>query len=497
MMLMMKKTVLATACLVLLHVPLAHAFGSPWWTNETSATYVAWPQEVIGIVEEEKLTYQADDFPGLPLIRVFQAFPEFEPRVWPLVKGMTRRLFPLLWPRVHYFVEDGYEFGCRAYLDDDSTTEPVVSAHCERHCIHQGRYCAPQKFEIDIDGPQGHDELKEITRRLCLETIYHAKDQRVIDYLEAFDNDNCWAQDNIRNCSIAAMHNVGAHWVDIQECVQEKDWTNDVPHPILDRNLKHILEPHNFTLADMPVITINGEPVPDGVDGMLDSNIIFSTFCQAFPEHYERPFACDVCEGCGDTRTCMWTLACDGVPFDVTVYFDDGRLDPASPATSAPSKTKPPKTKTDAPVVQTTVVDASSEETWTSVNEAMDTANDNNDNDESSSGGGSGWVSFFTVLVIAACVCPLGWWAYKERRTQHLLAEIRAGKYNFGYKDRRSNTELGGRQKELDEEDVEPYVDVAVGGDERNDIVVEDMMDDDSEWSENKRGGGRPLPEVS
>jgi hypothetical protein len=485
----MMKTVLVTACVVLLNVPLAHAFGSAWWTNETSATYVNWPQEVFTILDEEKEAYQAADFPGLPLIRVFQAFPEYEPRVWPLVKGMTHRLNPLLWPRVHYFMEDGYKFGCREDSDDDIATTPIKSPHCERHCIHQGRYCAPQKFQLDTKGPQGHDEIKEITRRLCLDTIYHAKDKRVIDYLQAFDKANCWGHNytNIRNCSIAVMTSVGAKWADIAECVQEKDWANDVPHPILDRNLKHILEPHNFTLADMPVITVNGLPVPDGVDGMIDSNTIFHSFCQAFPEHYERPFACDVCEGCQDTRNCMWTLACDGVPFDMAVYYDDGRADPADLTPTPPQVTSAPdQTTTDVPA----------EEAWSTVNEAMDTANDNN-TDESSSGGGGGWVFFLTVVIIAAVACPLFWCVYRERRTQHLLAEIKAGKYNYRFKDKEASAELGGRQKDLDEEDVEPYVDIAVGGDDGNDLVVEDMMDDDSEWTENKRASGRALPELS
>jgi hypothetical protein len=66
-----------------------------------------------------------------------------------------------------------------------------------------------------------------------------------------FDTENCWAQHpHVRNCSLSVITStkVGVVWADVRACVQEQDWTNDVAHPILDRNLKHMLVKINLVI---------------------------------------------------------------------------------------------------------------------------------------------------------------------------------------------------------------------------------------------------------
>ena len=115
-----------------------------WWHREQKDTFVAYPSHALDGSDPIALLNHSS---SLPVVRVFQAFPETTPtdegkqRVWPLFKSLTRRLYPTLGPEAVYYMVDGETFGCRERTEDKSKTVAVDTEHCHQHCIRAGRYC--------------------------------------------------------------------------------------------------------------------------------------------------------------------------------------------------------------------------------------------------------------------------------------------------------------------------------------------------------------------
>lgn len=329
--------------LLLVLQPLLVSGADYKWANETVANYVNFPQAVQGRLDSELALYKSNGYP-LPTVRVFQTLPETEPRVWMQLKSITARLNPSMWPHAQYNMTAGQNIGCRIKELGKDETVPAGTDNCRKQCIHQGRYCLE-----DAKGGHIKSTIKELTRRLCLDTIYHAKDPRFIKYIETFDANNCWhtgQASTTRTCSIDAMHAVGLKWSDLESCVAETDEDNDVEHPVLERNLRHLAEMKTDNPNhELPAVTINGKiPAHHVRRGQLSTAGMFDDYCNAFPTHEEQPLACHICKSCGNVRDCLWTLKCDGEPFHAANVAHDVLSLTAhpDPAATTPRPTKAP-----------------------------------------------------------------------------------------------------------------------------------------------------------
>lgn len=120
---------------------LVQAKATRWWPAEQDENFAAYPSTVQDKFDRDAAMLR--DSSSLPVVRVFQAFPEKSPdkRVWPLFKSMTRRLYPLFGPQATFYMVDGETFGCRESTDNKTQYIAVDSEHCRQHCIRAGRYC--------------------------------------------------------------------------------------------------------------------------------------------------------------------------------------------------------------------------------------------------------------------------------------------------------------------------------------------------------------------
>ena len=392
-----------------------------WSKKETPETYVAYPTEMQKEVDQQANNFVAESYP-LPVFHAYQAFPETgHIRLWSLLKSINTRLHPILWPHVHYYVDDGYEFGCRSYDEETDTDSPISTGHCHRHCLNQGRYCAPQTEEDLPEGREGHDVLREIVRRLCMDEIYHAKDPRFIAYLEEFDTQDCFAQEHVRACSIDALESVGMKFSELVSCLEESSYDLDVPHTVLERNMRHLDEPleGEYYITDLPLVTIDETQI---WRDDLSVNSIFHGYCKAFPAE-SAPMACEMCAGCQDVRTCLWTLTCDGES-----------LLPATTPEDAVDSNNNDKPKLD-------VDQKFDEQAFTSTQSSLQET-------EKGGEGGTIYLVILLFLAIVGLVLAVGYGTYRRNQdAQHKSCSLKDAIT--------SDDELGGRVKEEDEEDEE------------------------------------------
>lgn len=311
-------------------------------SNTNSLSFVDFPADLQPRVEWEAHMFVSPNVDRVVDFRVFQIFPEPpdeeglpSQRIWPVLEGMTKRMDGILWPRVHYYMEQGEDYGCRAPLtksgggdgesESDTFLAPVKTEHCERHCTHGGRYCAPQTESLP-SGKYGKDVIHESLRRMCLDNHYHTTDGRFFRYLEEFEQRSCFAHNDTRSCSHEAMAQSGTNHEKLEKCLREDSWEKDEPHEILDRNLYHFTNNlYQYSRHTMPQIEINGLPIMPNDYGkeirLWSPKFIFDNYCQKFPHdlalpHEGQTLACEVCAPCQDVGTCLWTLECDGVLFD-------------------------------------------------------------------------------------------------------------------------------------------------------------------------------------
>lgn len=256
----------------------------------------------------------------------------------------------------------------------------------------------PHKSSELPPGRNGHDVLKEINRRLCFVEHYHTKGSPSVsfyDYVETFDEHNCFSNDTVTKCSVDAMKEVGAHHSKLQECLQEDSIDEDIASGVMEKNLRHL---EQKTLQEMPQIEIDGSPVlEDNSDNNrkpFDSKTVFQAYCDAYhaSDRLKDLLACKMCLPCEDVRTCLWDLTCDGKSLyeasDVVV-------------------TQPPGTENS--------------------NANTDTKDKSSTIDNIDNGGGSGPNITFVImacLVIALAACPAVFYLIRDIRTRKFMSEI-------------------------------------------------------------------------
>jgi hypothetical protein len=401
--------------LPLMFVATANA-GGEWLNNgiETNETFVPYPPEIQLLFDDEVQSYA--NGAKIPVLRAFTAFPEtvHNKMVWPLLKGLVRRMYPLLGPHAVFYMEDGLSFECRT---DDG--QMFNSDYCRDHCIRQGRYCVPEdSTEDSFQSHTGRDILQEILRRLCLVQHYHAKEMTVYDYMEKFHRKYCLDKSDITECSLDAMKEVGAHYSALQDCLQEDVIDEDLPSEVLDRNLVYLLDKN---IDVLPQIELNEKPILIDEEWPFDSQSLLRHFCSAFDT---LPLVCQFCLPCEDVRTCLWKLTCDGAPpvFEVT----QTTLVASSSPSFAESSTKTPSTAEPTSLVSTTDAPTSvgpATDVPTQVSEAKPF---NTDQAASNGGGLAGLAILFILLVVVVVTCPATYWTYRHFRSKKLVKEILA-----------------------------------------------------------------------
>ncbi|CAB9520146.1 expressed unknown protein [Seminavis robusta] len=296
----------------------------PWSPSETADSFVLYPPELSELMEREfNQLYKS------PVIHIFNTLPEPSSlRLWPLIKALTVRNHQqnfVLWSHPVYYLIPGSNVGCV----ENSTAD----SWCQDHCTHGGRYCYDPEAALENNNatlsPQikGKDVLLEILRRLCFDQFYEASDYEFFDYLERFDRADCWAsgsdQSSLASCSMEVLNDLPkANYLLLDYCVGDPE-SDDMQHELLEGQLQDF-QSYNLSLTDLPVLTF-GDIVYDGEEYTVDA--IFEFYCNFFRtddsalENFDMvPLACDICEPCADVQTCLWTLECDGVPFNGTEF---------------------------------------------------------------------------------------------------------------------------------------------------------------------------------
>jgi len=372
-------------------------------STNNNQQYVEFPDIFQPRLEAERKTFidayndTEKESPRKVEFRVFQLFPEPpekvglpSQRIWPVLEVMTKRMDNVLWPRVHYYMERGEDFGCRAA--NATSGEIDESDHCQRHCTHRGRYCAPQVDSLPA-GKHGRDVIYESLRRMCFDNHYHTTDGRYFRYLREFDRRDCFAQNDTRLCSINSMKAQGSNHDSLAKCLREGDWDEDEKHEILERNLFYLRRPLlRYTRADLPQIEINGLSIMPRDYGKeireWTPKFIFWKFCHGFPQdsslpHHGQPLACEVCRSCEDVGTCLQTLECDGESFDPSQWNISATLQQQSNQAS----------------------------TGTSSNARKDSGN-------------SGIIYCLIAIVILAIASIVALFVYRKRRTRQFMDDV-------------------------------------------------------------------------
>lgn len=315
---------------------------SPYWdpSEDFQANYVHF--------NDTMKDYLAKEFEelmrGSPSVNIFTTFPEPDQRIWPLVKGMTIRnhLDPkILWATPTYLISDGLDMGCRELGADGVTSIPIEeSTLCDDHCTHAGRYCHP---ELPVNLPPtvtGKSLVLEALRRLCIDRAYHASDYKFFRYLEDFERAGCLLSADMTACSLEVINKIS--WLDyanFADCVGDlNDIVSDVKNDVLEEQLVAAKNKNIDPASDIPSLYLADVKY----EGELTTEAIFREYCGIFERDGKmHPVSCDICGGCQDVRKCLWTLECDGTPFDETKFLMLHNV--IGPETPAPDTTSPPQ----------------------------------------------------------------------------------------------------------------------------------------------------------
>jgi hypothetical protein len=239
-----------------------------------------------------------------------------------LLKGIVARNHRVVASH-HYFLQDAWvgqeatKTPCRLRrvvteepVTGDETWEPVPSKICQESCTNGGRYC------LNSDGHQsGSEWVREVARRVCLEAVVSESTTQLWEYMEAFEQHGCRQAQNMTVCSFALLEQGMNHPEKITDCLAangglDVDETNDhlekaVHNEIVDE------------VDNLPILEIDGRRYEE----RLEVEALLGAVCDAFPEDEPKPFACDYCGACADTRKCLWTLECNGEPLDAKSVF--------------------------------------------------------------------------------------------------------------------------------------------------------------------------------
>ena len=492
-----KMTIYATQLIQVMFVAAAalvgaDSTGTGWSEEERAESFTSYPETIQRLVDNE--TAFLENSSSLPVLRVFTAFPETprngEQRVWPLLKGITRRLHPLLGPHATFYMVNGLTYGCRETVGNNTNHTAIDTEHCRLHCIRAGRYCAPQATSELPQNRHGRDILKEIMRRICFIQHYHTKGSPVsfYDYVETFERNDCFSSPKVSKCAIDAMKEVGAHHSSLEECLQEDLIDDDIASEVVETNLRHLQQK---TLLEMPQIEIDGKAILDDSSKGdrrqdFDSSTIFQAYCSAFANGSSQmePLACRICLPCQDVRTCLWKLTCDGEP----LMFEDGN-DGGDNDTAVAHP----------PVGDNTNLDNS--------NTNADNNPQSNSNENGGGSGAEGFIVFVVVLAVVVVVCSSAFFLYRDYRTKKLMNDIdktitisredslyqdkpATPTKTGSYLDRARHTGASCRKPKDDARHID-LVDLVLAGDDTfdDDMQIEDIVEDESEWAENKRAG--------
>jgi hypothetical protein len=316
----------------------ALAPASLWVDYERWDDYVHYTDDMEALFDQES---QLND---RGKIRVYATVPELSQMVWPLLKGISIRNFvenKLLWVESHYYILDGAAMNCRQQLQNGTTVAASnASAYCQEHCTHQGRYCAPtppDQMPSYLKG-KGKEVVKETLRRLCIAGYYYASDYKFFDYLEGFDQLKCFEAANITACARSVMEQIPfLRYSEFAECVgDDVALESDIVNEALEAEITWAKK-KNVALADFPFVEIED----DKYQGSLDVPSLLNAYCDSFPGANGdiRPVSCLICLPCQDPRQCLWTLECDGTPFDSTSFLETHGVDitDTAPPTQSPS----------------------------------------------------------------------------------------------------------------------------------------------------------------
>ena len=301
-----------------------------------------------------------------------------------------------------------------------SDHQPVESALCFDHCTHMGRYCAPVLPANLPSQISGKELVKEVLRRLCMDQYYHASDFKFFRYLENFERANCLYAANMTACSLDVIDKI-SHLVydNFASCVGDAEIDSDVTNDRLEEQLKY-LKQYNYREEDMPALFIGG----NRYQGEMTTRGIFDAYCASFHRDDNlHPLSCDICGPCSDVRTCLWTLVCDGVPFDAQAFMTSQQEAAIAAAfTDPPSPTASPTVAP--PVVETVPQEEDGSLTTTTTNEVVDNSNlsdlerweETRNNNQQTANNKVVLICFIVALSVSALTALL--FVYRDRRAR-------------------------------------------------------------------------------
>jgi hypothetical protein len=225
---------------------------------------------------------------------------------------------------------------------------------------------------------------------------------RFFDYLQGFDEAQCFEAPDVTDCALSVMDKVDhCDYNNFAACVGDDDaLESDIANEKLEAQLAWIKE-KNFKPSDFPVVEIG----TDKYEGSWDVAALLKAYCDLFPDDNMHPVSCDICLPCQDVRRCLWKLECDGTPFDPTTFL-------ISHGYQSPAPTPSPSVAT-LPAEDIAASTASSTTLTSPHNRGAEKANN-----------GVVLTFFVSSLVLSALIA--GCFVYRNRRTRHLMAEIRA-----------------------------------------------------------------------
>ncbi|CAB9504212.1 expressed unknown protein [Seminavis robusta] len=395
------------------------AVSDLWVDYETWQTYTHFPKEMKEYLKKEFQLYMRG-----PAINVWTRIPEPSQMVWPLLKGITVRNHienKILWSTPNLYIMDGVDAKCREQ-QPDGTTIPVDATICQEHCTHQGRYCAPlEPAELPPNlQRKGKELVKEALRRLCFDGYYHASDHKWFDYLQKFDEAQCYDAEDMTSCSLSVIEQVDhCDYNNFAACVGDETALNsDTINEKLEKQLSQAKK-HGIQLSDLPVLTIGTKRYT----GAYTAKDILLEYCSHFGDDNMKPASCDICSQCSDVRKCLWTLECDGKDFEYTQFLashgDQQQQTTPAPTDSSPMVETPIPVATLPPGGIATTETSTTTDTTPNNNNIEATATNEFGKEELEEANGQEILTFFIGALVFSAVTAL-FFVYKDRRNRQL-----------------------------------------------------------------------------
>jgi hypothetical protein len=197
--------------------------------------------------------------------------------------------------------------------------------------------------------------VEETLRRLCIESLNNDIDFQRFQYLDAWEQLQCYTTKNLTACANQALQQITETDRDmVDECILlSGEMGSDVMNMELQLEVDR-QEQESLTLSDVPMLHIQGRPFM----GPWTVESIFHAVCTAFLSSSQQPqqtpkrlpIACEFCIACHDVRHCLWYLECDGKPFDSLNFRDRGYAGSHGDNTTSMSSMTPPPPITTPPI---------------------------------------------------------------------------------------------------------------------------------------------------